>query len=227
MKRRKTLAARDQAVSEFSGTLMRLCDATASIGAALVDAEGETVDYAGCLDPFEIRVLAAEWRLVLQCANASTRVTGEVGSLYYRGRKKSFAVYAIADGYALVIQIADRSLLPSTRAVAEAVRSLATEAGLQLDESSEFRSERWHRVDVRLDEHKRRPTDFWHAGEWVSFQVLGRYVEAESNTRCVGYRAQLRDGTELTLIREPLGIWYADELPLRDLTNSGLPNSRV
>jgi hypothetical protein len=62
MKRQGTLAVRDQAVSEFSGTLMRLCDATAAFGAALVDAEGETVDYAGSLSPFEIRVAAAEWR---------------------------------------------------------------------------------------------------------------------------------------------------------------------
>ncbi len=63
MKRRKTLVARDQAVSAFSGALMRLCDAIAAHGAALVDAEGETVDYAGSLSPFEIRVAAAEWRL--------------------------------------------------------------------------------------------------------------------------------------------------------------------
>jgi hypothetical protein len=225
MKRRKTLAVRDQAVSEFSGALMRLCDATAALGAALVDAEGETVDYAGSLEPFEIRVVAAEWRLVLQCANEDARATGPVSSLFFRGTVKSYAIYAIADGYALVLQIANRSLIPSMRAVAEAACSLAVEAGLNLDHS-EYRLERWHRVDVRLDVQRRRPTDFWHAGEWIPLEILGRYVETESSARCVGYRAQLRDGTELTLVRESLGIWYADDLPHVKSMQSGTSNSK-
>lgn len=212
MKRRKTLAVRDQAVSEFSGALMRLCDASSALGAALVDAEGETVDYAGCLEPFEIRVVAAEWRLVLQCANEGSKSAGTVSSLFFRGRNRSYAVYSIADGYALVLQIPRHNFVPSKRAVAEAVRSLANEAGLDVDKS-EFRAERWHRVDVRLDSKRRRPVDLWHAGEWLPLEVLGRYVEIEVGSRCVGYRAQLRDGTELTLVREPLEMWYADELP--------------
>jgi hypothetical protein len=213
MRHKKSLSARDQAVSSFSGTLMQLCDDTAAYGAALVDAEGETVDYAGYLDPFEIRVAAAEWRLVFQSACEAKSSLGVVTRLLFRGLHKSYAVYAISDGYALVIQTAHRSLLPSSRAVAEAVRALALEAGLGLDDNSEFRHERWHRVEVRFERDRRRPTDVWHRGAWVPIEVLGRYAEAPRSRRLTGYRALLPDGSELTLVREPMGAWYADDLP--------------
>lgn len=213
MRHKKSLTARDQAVSSFSGTLMQLCDATAAFGAALVDAEGETVDYAGYLDPFEIRVAAAEWRLVLQCASEAKAVLGVVTQLYFRGLNKSYAVYAISDGYALVIQTAHQSLLPSSRAVAEAVRALASEAGLSLDDGSASPHERWHRVEVRFNELGRRPTDLWHGGVWVPLEVLGRYAEAFQSRRQTAYRALLPDGSELALVREPMGVWYADDLP--------------
>ncbi len=226
MKARKALVARDQAVSAFSGALMRLCDVTASYGAALVDAEGETVDYAGGLLPFEIRVIAAEWRLVMQCANEGGATLGSLTSLFFRGTAKSFSVYGIADGYALVVQLAKRSLRPSHRAVSEAVWALATEAGLQLHESSEFARDRWHHVDITFDVVKRRPTHLWHAGTWLTLEVLGRYTETERGSRCYGYRARVVDGTELTLVREPLGVWYADNVPGAMPTSATLLDSR-
>jgi hypothetical protein len=212
MRRGKALVTRDQAVSAFSGALMRLCDATSALGAALVDAEGETVDYAGCLEPFEIRVAAAEWRLVLQCANGGNTL-GAVSRLLFRGGSKSYAVYGIADGYALVLQIPRRSFMPSIRAVSEAVRLLAMEAGLAVDEGSELFQERWYRVEVRFDSVRRRPTDIWLSGGWLPLEIFGRYSESERGARCVGYRARLADGAELTLVRESLDRWYADELP--------------
>lgn len=212
MKRHKSLAVRDQAVSEFSGTLMRLCDATAAIGAALVDAEGETVDYAGRLEPFEIRVAAAEWRLILQHVTQGNFLKG-VTSVLFRGRNKSFAIYAIADGYALVLQLARSSFMPSARAIAEAARCLAAEAGLTIAPSSEFSLERWYRVEVRFDTDRWRPTDLWHEGRWLPLEVLGRYAEADRGLHCIGYRTRILDGSEMTLIREPLNAWYIDVLP--------------
>ena len=56
---------RDQAASAISAILMRLCDSSGALAAALVDGGGETVDYAGRLSPFDTRIAAAEWRLVL------------------------------------------------------------------------------------------------------------------------------------------------------------------
>ena len=56
---------RDQEASPFSAILWRLCEGCSAHAAALVDKEGETVDYAGRISPYEIRVAAAELRLVL------------------------------------------------------------------------------------------------------------------------------------------------------------------
>src|SRR5690606_6550743 len=62
--RRALFGERDQALSTFAATLGRLCDVLPAQAAALVDGEGETVDYAGRLIPYETRVAAAEWQLV-------------------------------------------------------------------------------------------------------------------------------------------------------------------
>jgi hypothetical protein len=209
----RSLAVRDQAVSTFSGALMRLCDATAARGAALVDAEGETVDYAGCLEPYEIRVVAAEWRLILGALIEQGGLHGATSEIFYRGKKRSFAVISMGDGYALVIELSRTSFQPSPRAVSEAVRLLSLEAGLPLLPSTRFGRECWTRVDVRWERHKRRPTAIWLLGGWKHVEVLGRFAEAGPGQRTVGYRVRLVDSSELTLVREPMGIWYADDLP--------------
>lgn len=212
---RRSLAVRDQAVSAFSGALMRLCDATASRGAALVDSEGETVDYAGCLEPYEIRVVAAEWRLALSVFTEQAREGGSGAEIYYRGTKRSFAIVGMSDGYALVIELPRSSLQISPRAIAEAVRTLSAEAGLPYQlTSARYGGERWTRIDVRWDLQKKRPAAIWLSGGWKALEVLGRFAEVEPGSRTVGYRARLPDGTELTLVREPMGVWYADDLPV-------------
>jgi hypothetical protein len=213
---RRSLAIRDQAVSAFSGALMRLCDSTAAHGAALVDAEGETVDYAGYLDPFEIRLVAAELRLVLGVLEAQTSISGASTEILIRGTKRSFAVISMPDGYALIIELPRTSLLSSPRAVAEAVRTLSIEGGLP-PHPAHFGRESWSKVDVRWDSRARRPSAIWLEGGWRAIEVLGRFNEAEPGHRTLGFRVRLADGTELTLVREPLGLWFVDELPLLPL----------
>jgi hypothetical protein len=44
---------------------------------------------------------------------------------------------------------------------------------------------------------------------WQRIEVLGRVMGLG---RELGYRCRLRSGAELTLVREPAGTWYADEL---------------
>ncbi len=210
---RRSLAVRDQAVSAFSGALMQLCDATSARGAALVDAEGETVDYAGFLEPYEIRVAAAEWRLTLAVLTEQSSLVGGTTEILYRGSKRSFTIISMQDGYALVIELPHRSLRLSPRAVGEALRTLALEAGLPHTPTELFGRETWVRIDVQCGERKRRPSAIWLSGGWRPLDVLGRFAESEPGKRAVGYRCRLDDGTELTLVREPLGIWYADELP--------------
>src|SRR5262245_12405137 len=108
-RRRRSLAPRDQAASSFSGILMSLCDGTGALGAALVDREGETVDYAGYLDPFNMKVAAAEWRLVLDVAHGTRHPAfSATHGILVRGKNKSFAVVGLSDGYALVVALPRR-----------------------------------------------------------------------------------------------------------------------
>lgn len=212
---------RDQLETAFSGPLVRLCDALRAGGVALVDREGETVDYAGFLPPFEIRVAAAEWRLILnlleQSRASAWRTTTE---LRFRGARRSYAVVRLEEGYALVIVLSRYRFAISPRAVDEAVRDVSFEAGLKLPRAPRSGRDHWIQVDVRSEGHpSRRPVAVCHQGTWRDVQVLGSFSVAGSESRAIGFRAQLKTGEEVTLVREPFGRWYIDTLA-RDLPGS-------
>jgi hypothetical protein len=62
----RDLPERLQERSVFTQILDRLVRLSpGAVGAALADREGECVDYAGFVDPFEIKVAAAHWQIVL------------------------------------------------------------------------------------------------------------------------------------------------------------------
>ncbi|HEX6278025.1 MAG TPA: hypothetical protein VFZ53_33505 [Polyangiaceae bacterium] len=212
-RRRRSLAPRDQAASPFSGILMTLCDGTGALGVALVDREGETVDYAGYLEPFNIRVAAAEWRLVLDVARAVPHPSyRDTHRLLVRGKKKSFAVVGLSDGYALVLELPRRSFGLSERAAAEAVRAVELEAALGTPDDTPP-SERWLRVEVRTAPgDRRRPEALWVGGSWRPVVILGRHGGPSANRREVAFRARLPSGLEFTLVRERTGHWFADAL---------------
>ncbi len=63
-----------------------LCDDCGALAAALVDGEGETVDYAGLLSPYDIKVLAAEWRIVLAVLHDSRLAFSHVTTLTVRAK---------------------------------------------------------------------------------------------------------------------------------------------
>ena len=195
----------------FNTILLRFCDATPAVGAALVDHQGETVDFAGVLDAFDIKVAAAEWRIVLDLVLGS-RVASwpEANELLIRGGRASFVVVPLTEGYALVAQLVRHAFFVSPRAIAEAARSLCREAGLANPAGSE--RVRWARVEVQPSLYdERRPHALWRNGSWCPVTVLGRYRDGELPHCEVGYRVRISAGTDLTLVREPLGFWYADE----------------
>jgi hypothetical protein len=210
--RRPSSAPRDQDASRFSGILGRFCDASGALAVALVDAEGETVDYAGRLEPFDIKVAAAEWRLILSLLQVS-RVPhwSETQQLLARGRHRSFVVVALSEGYALVVLLPRHAFEVSELALSELVREINGEADLSPAARPSSRpEERWTQVEVRTSKaDPRRPLAVWHNGAWRAVAVLGRYVRA---SRDPGYRARLASGAEITLVREPLGKWYAQDL---------------
>jgi hypothetical protein len=203
---------RDQEASPFSAILWRLCEGCAAHAAALVDKEGETVDYAGRISPYEIRVAAAELRLVLAFTHTA-QIPGfrEVNEIRIRTGLRSYAVIALGDGYAIVLELVRHSTSVSRRAVAQATRELELEAGI----SSVVQpgTPRWSRVRVRSSpDAARRPEAVWLEGSWQALTVLGRYRSTDLARRERGYLARSPNGAEFSLVREPLGYWFVDEL---------------
>ena len=207
MMSRRLFGRRDQAPSSFAPTLGRLCSSAGVVGAALVDSDGEAVDYAGRVSPFDIRVAAAEWRIILtrlgRCRSSPWRDTRQ---LMVRGVNKSFGVVLLPEGYALVVQLLPRCFRVSPRALSEAVREICENAGLGEPVRG---SPQWTRVQVNESE-ERRPHSVWVNRKWLPVEVLGRLVGPELLPNELGYRVRLLGGEEITLVREPLAQWFAD-----------------
>lgn len=208
MKRRGRFAERDQAVSKFAATLGRLCDALPADAAALVDGEGETVDYAGTLAPYDIKVAAAEWQLVLSGLRGAAAHMQSL-DLTVRAPRATFIASTVSEGYSLVLQLPRRSFSVSPRAMAEAMRELCLEAGLPLP--VRYRKERWCHVDVRETAQGNRPLALWIEHTWAKAHVIGRinYRNPSSGERA--FRVMLDSGYETNLVRERLGRWYREE----------------
>ncbi len=203
---------RDQEASPFSAILWRLCEGCSAHAAALVDKEGETVDYAGRISPYEIRVAAAELRLVLAFTRTA-EVPGfrDVNEIRIRTGLRSYAIVGLGDGYAIVIELLRHSLSLSRRALAQAMRELEFEAGIS--SVLEPGAMRWSRVKVKPSaDDSRRPEAVWLESSWQPVTVLGRYRSADLARRERGYLARLPNGAEFSLVREPLGYWFVDEL---------------
>ena len=56
------------------------------------------------------------------------------------------------------------------------------------------------------------PESLWRDGAWALLTILGHYQKSGAVTE-IGYRARWHSGAEITLVREPLGRWYADDIP--------------
>jgi hypothetical protein len=213
-RRRRSLIPRDQAVSNFSATLLRLCETTGAAGAALVDPLGETVDYAGYLEPYALKVMAAELRIILDVVRAAKKPGfDQVHEFVVRARHKSFALVGLAEGYALVLELPRNAFSFSRRAVGEAVRELELEAGLPSSRLTHA-GDRWSKLEVQtVPGDRRRPLAVWFQGSWRPVSILGRYYLEHRRRGCaVGYRARLASGHEFALVREPMGLWFAGDL---------------
>ena len=213
MTSRQLFGRRDQMPSSFAPTLGRLCSSAGVVGAALVDCDGEAVDYAGRVSPFDIRVAAAEWRIMLsrleRCRQTPLRDTRQV---MIRGVNKSFGAVLLPEGYALVLQLLPRCFRVSPRALSEAVREICENAGLEWPApEGQSPASQWMRVQVNESPApQRRPRSVWVHRKWLPVEVLGRCVGPELLPNEIGYRVRLLGGAEVTLVREPLAHWFAD-----------------
>ncbi|MEI9954074.1 MAG: hypothetical protein WDO74_35155 [Pseudomonadota bacterium] len=110
-----------------------------------------------------------------------------------------------------MLELVRHSFSVSARAVLQAKRELESEAGIE----SVLRpgETRWSRVEVRVSSSDaRRPDAVWLGGAWQAVTVLGRYRSGDLARRERGYLARLASGAEFSLVREPLGVWFVDDL---------------
>ncbi len=214
MRRGSSYANRDQPPSKFAATLGRLCDSLPAIAAAIVDGDGETVDYAGYRPTEDIKIMAAVLQLLVADARRAICLGGEqCRDLIVRAKHWSYAVVTLETEYFLVLQLPLRSFALSQRALTEAVRELCKEG--QLEIPARYARLDWLRVDVREDPTEaRRPLAVWSREGWAPLEVLGRYHGEDLHPREVAYRVRMTNGMEVTVVRERLGKWYSDrQLP--------------
>jgi hypothetical protein len=180
-----------------------------AVGAALVDLDGEAVDYAGRISTFDLKLAGAHWQIVLRefAALCETRGLGEPGSLSVRGSARSFIAHVLPDRYSLVLVLGRRAGFTSgTRAFAVCARALAAEAGWTLPAAP--RTATWFALEV-LATRGGRPAQIHEESGDHRVEILGQI--AGLGPREKGWRVRLSHGPELTLVREPGDHWYADE----------------
>jgi predicted regulator of Ras-like GTPase activity (Roadblock/LC7/MglB family) len=209
---RRPPAARDNDESTFTKILNDLIvRIPGAYAAALVDCDGESVDYAGSLAPFDIKVAAAHWRIILGLVtdmNASCAL-GSVRTFAVRAGKQSIVVRSMPDGYAIIVLCTRRAGFGQTaRAFSACAYELAAEAGWKL--LPEFTS--WFPVTVECDA-RRRPARIVYGGLAEPVEVLGSLAARTSGLarRERGFRIRLASGPEITVVREPNGHWYVEE----------------
>lgn len=203
-------ADREQALSGFAAPLARLCEALPAHAAAIVDRDGETVDYAGSIDGYLTKVAAAELQLlVLEHAAAPHLGASRLQQIVVRGRSATLAAIPLGPEYTLIVHLPRWSFALSQRALSQAVRELCVEGGLTVP--SEYRRAEWVRVRVQDDvKHSWRPSAVWVNDMLTPLDVLGRVVNRDLSRGEVAYRVQLVSGEEATLVREPLGRWFSE-----------------
>jgi hypothetical protein len=168
---------------------------------ALVDVEGETVDYAGLGDPFDVKIAAAHLQIVF-AEIARYGALGDPRWLVIRGARRSLVARALPEGYGLVVLLRRRAgFTASRRAFLACERAFCLEAGLPWAPKGPS----WHAVAVEADRRGRPRRVAGHPVE-----ILGSLVGL--GPREHGFRVRIDSGREVTLVREPRHCWYADEL---------------
>ncbi len=230
--RTRAHASRDQIESPFTIILRALVEAVPlAAGAALVDGEGETVDYAGHLDPFELKVAAAHFQVVLSDVRAYPPLA-TVREIRVRARKRAFLMRVLDADYSLILLLHRYGgFSVSKRALHEAAGRLCVEAGLVQTDAEPL----WYRVEVEASRSGRpqrlrappqyaeltpppsvRPPAFGKPSEaprdpssWVEVEVIGALMGTGPKER--GFRIRLANGAEMTLVRERNRLWFVDE----------------
>jgi hypothetical protein len=179
------LHPRDTDATAFTGILADLIShIPGAHSAALVDPDGESVDYTGKAPPFDVKLAAAQFRVTFDELR-SIAFWRETKTLVVRGATKSFLMRDLPDGYALVVILGKRAgFSSSARALSVCAQALEAEAGLSGG----------------------RPQS---AALPYRLEVLGSVVGLANHDRA--FRVRLETGAEVMIVRERGGGWYSEE----------------
>jgi hypothetical protein len=197
--------ARDTDATAFTFILAELVTRIPGAhSAALVDGDGESVDYTGRAAPFDVKVAAAHFRIVIDETRARVPF-GSLSTLVVRGSTKSFVVRVLPDNYAVVVLLGKRAGFSAVRALDVCERSLVAEAGL-----TPRPVPLWTVVAVDSDA-RRRPLRIASpdGSTGCGVEVLGSVLGLPRRERA--FRVRLETGAEVMLVRERGGTWYAEE----------------
>jgi hypothetical protein len=210
-----------QSPTGFTAILDRLVhEVPGGVGVALVDVEGEAVDYAGDrVDPFEIKVAGAQWRILLQEIE-SGKLAAEGGAprrIIVGTEKSTFVIEALPEGYALIALLHRNAPLAHVdRAFEQAIGDLHKEAGWPAPPEVK----RWWPIDVDTDDEG-RPTTLRLKSRTITLDVIGRIMLGLRRGE-TGYRVSIRQHQlpgeqprrdEVTIVRGMDGRWYSDAPP--------------
>jgi predicted regulator of Ras-like GTPase activity (Roadblock/LC7/MglB family) len=140
--RRPPMRARELDVTGFTEPLEALVhELPEAVSATFIDEEGEAVDLATRVEPFEARVAGALLALPLHVARRFARRvgSGEVRGLWLIGETRSALTARVGEGLDLVLVIEGTVARGRVcEALAEAAASLRFEAGLAGGEAERF-----------------------------------------------------------------------------------------
>lgn len=218
-------AVRDQAESPFNLILEDFLGAIRfARGAAIVDFDGETVDYAGVVDPFELRVAAATFQLVRNDTDACQQL-GPARQIAVSMARSGYLVRVLDPSYSLIVVLRKLGTFQvSERMMVEIESRILAEAGLSSQTPPFVRAEvQTVGRGSRTRPHRVRPTRAAGAAdgpaeEWVTIEVLGTLVDVAPGERA--FRVRLPTGAEVTLLRDAFHMWFSDE-PIGALLKSG------
>jgi hypothetical protein len=202
---RRAPLPRDQDASPFHFILEEFLDLVPfARGAAVFDFEGETVDYAGGVDPYDLKVAAATFQIMLHEAR-NLAIGRGLRSVNMNLTTASYLVHVLDDGYSLLVVL--RTLgahCVSERLLREVRGRLLAEAGLEDPTPAT-----WHRVEA-LVSSRGRPSAIRdpRLSEWVAVDVLGSFAVPGTER---GFRVHTATGSELNLVGERQGLWFIDE----------------
>ena len=205
---------RDRPDSAFSFILNRFVQVHSEVLAAVVvDGDGECVDYASVIDPYEAKVFGAALLGTTAEITAATRRMGAGSPIQWvvEASKYDLLVRRLSDDFALVVVLSSRGLnghvLAAMNTLAGALRY---EAGL--DAATWDPSSVPFRVQTRLGpDGEELPASVYDGGVAQAVQaVLARWTErgviSSADRTC--FRVRVAKG-ELTLVFEPvLKQWH-------------------